>query len=289
MKILCTMPGRFGDIFWSLAAVRAVAEQYGEQVDFATSPKYAACLPIVEAQPYVRRAFQINGWEVLETAPMTPHHPPVEVLRNLGYDHILNLGYTRWPAQPLAFEIAAAHAIPLTVEDLGRPWIAAKEYRYPLSNYAVVTGFTDEWVELKAGLVYALASVVGTVVGIPGCMLVLAPRGGSRLTREWPAIGGDPYEHPAAEGVDLLGAAGHIQGCGVFLGCLSALAVLAAAMGKPRILVEPNPQRHHPIFQHWDTPLVAGNDGLPTFDARHVAEELRKKLGSGSGSGSNQP
>jgi hypothetical protein len=259
VKILCTMPGRYGDIFWSLASVRTIAEQYNTTVDFACSPKYAACLPIVEQQWYVGRAFEIPVWEVQETAPITPAEPPFGGPEY--YDHVFHFGYKHWPQMPLALQIAEQHSIPLTLEDLGQPWITVKGYGQP---GGIVAGFTDEYFELKVGIVQLLLTAGFEIQ-------TLASRHSRWIEESLP-------DWKDERATDLPAAAMYIQSCGVFLGCLSSLAVLAAAMGKPRVLVEPNPQRHHPIFQHWDTPLVTGSDGLPTFDARHVANAVNAKL-----------
>jgi hypothetical protein len=71
----------------------------------------------------------------------------------------------------------------------------------------------------------------------------------------------------------------------VFLGDCSAWHVLAMAMGIPVVLVEPLEARWNPIFYPlgMDGPqvtMVRGNDGNPTFDARHVADALTRALAS---------
>jgi hypothetical protein len=74
-----------------------------------------------------------------------------------------------------------------------------------------------------------------------------------------------------------------IQAADVFLGCNSGLHVLACAIGKPVIMMEPSPARHNPIFFPLGTTgpqvtLVLGNDGQPTWDARAVADTLHRVL-----------
>jgi hypothetical protein len=264
VKVLATMPGRYGDILWSLPTVRALAERHGEPVDFATSATHAQVIEIVGQQDYIGTAFAIEAWKVVEGAPITPRlpydcHPE-------GYHHAYHLGYDQWPMKPLAFEVAERFA-GVTVEMPGflRPWIKVAPGPPRVCPLKLAIGWTDEWFELKGGLMVLLSNALydaGIKVTTKSC-----PAPGSRWTTE---VDG--------EGLSLLEAAQTIQDASLFLGDLSALAVIAAGMGKPRVLVEPQPARHHEIFQHWDTELVIGSDGKPTFDARHVADAVKKKL-----------
>jgi hypothetical protein len=52
-------------------------------------------------------------------------------------------------------------------------------------------------------------------------------------------------------------------------------------LGKQVVMVEPNEARWNPIFYPYDktggrVELVVGNDARPTFDARHVADTLKR-------------
>ena len=79
-------------------------------------------------------------------------------------------------------------------------------------------------------------------------------------------------------------AARHIRHAKVFLGDCSALHVLAVALGTPVVLVEPMEARWNPIFyplgMDGAVQVVKGNDGRPTWDARHVGDVLRERLGA---------
>lgn len=264
-RILCTHPGKAGDILWALPTMRYLAEAYNTQVDFWTSAAYKHVLPLVEAQPYVRHAEHLDSWEVQDTAPMSPWIPPAEVLEHFPeYDHVYHLGYHRWPVLPLAFEVAETAGIPREQwekPEFLRPWITLPP-RVPcgIEPFDLSIGFTDEWFELKFGI----ACLVQHYADAAGGVLCAE---GSRWHRE--------AERPPC---DLLEAAHRIEASRLFLGCLSSLAVIAAGLGKPRVLVEPNPNRHHPIFQHPDRGLVLGADGKPTFDARHVVEAVKENL-----------
>ena len=62
MNILATMPGRHGDIAWSLATVRALAEAYDEPITFAISGKYGSLKELIEAR--VRPAVAHDGGDI---------------------------------------------------------------------------------------------------------------------------------------------------------------------------------------------------------------------------------
>lgn len=292
MKILCTHPGKIGDSFWALPTARAIAEAYGERVDFISSADFTSHLPLLQLQPYLGRVGYCAEWRVQNTAPMSPHMPPsqgkyvsftshrgapeglefgeVPSAAEKDYDLVFHLGYPAWPTARLAEYVyqqaRAQHPDgPATQLDLSRPWIIVPA---PDSRRDIVVGFTDEWAELKVGIITAVSQALGLFPD----PLVLVPPGGSRLEREW-------EQYLSVRVANWVESANLIAGAKVFLGCLSSQAVLACAMGKPRVLVEPNPHRHHEIFQHPDQPLVLGNDGKPTHDARHVADALREKLG----------
>ena len=274
MAILCTMPGRFGDILWALPTVRAISETYELPVDLVVAHKYAAIIPLIEQQPYIRRAWAATDWDIQETAPMTPRIPPtltgevngelVDLLDPIvgAYDRIYHLSYTGWPSQPLPFEIHLTARLQYDGEvdplDLDRPWVHSHGAIY---HVPVVSGFSDEHFELKVGL-FTLLKEQREINQI------IAPH--SRWATE--------LDHAGTE--TWIAAAALIAGAKVFLGCNSGMHVLACALGKPVVMMEPNVQRHHPIFYPFGTEgrvlLVRGLDGQPTFDARHVAEALKK-------------
>lgn len=275
MSILVTHAGRHGDCLWALPTVRAIAETCGEPVDFCISKKYGGLVPLIQEQDYIRTAFSDMTWEIQESAPISPPEPPLEH-RPMGggkYDKTIHLSFRGWPEAPTLAEgywlngQRAEPGIGVMEKglDLGRPWIRVPEPQP--CDYTV--GFTDEYFEMKYGIACILSDDLSPDWVARG---LAAP--GSR----WQVEGGT---YPTS----WLEAAEMIAGARVFLGCLGGLAVLAAALGKPRVLVEPNEQRHHPVFQHWDTELVKGGDGKPTFDARHVAEVVRGRLEGGGGGG----
>lgn len=257
------MPGRHGDILWSLPTARAIAEKYEMPVDFVLSQKYGSLLSLILRQEYIGSVTVDPTWEVQETAPMTPRVPTMP----LEADRVYHLGYEGWPQAPLPFDVAKRAGVTI---DLLRPWITAS---YPDFYGArdVVYGWSDEYFELKYGV---------TLLQHGDNVVITAQ--GSRWQTE--------HCHKDAlyvETTDWEWAANRIASTKVFVGCCSALHVLAVAMGKRCVLMESNPQRHHPIFwpQGMDGPLVRivrGLDGQPTWDSRHVKDAITAALAEGS-------
>jgi hypothetical protein len=272
------MPGRFGDILWALPTMRAIAEVYDQPVEFLTSATYEAIRPLLDQQSYIDCTGFDPGWIVQETAPITPTVPPGSSVYAADvasdphyYDAVYHLGYEGWPSPNLprdiydrAFRQYGAHRYPFPPLDLDRPWITVSDPEAPCE---IAIGFTDEHFELKYG--------IATLLDLPASA-VLAPTR-SRWAREFV---------PAVVSLYVCGwqsAAGIIRNSDVFLGCCSALHVLACALGKPVVLMEPNPQRHHTVFYPYGTEgrvhLVRGLDGQPTFDVRHVRSAIQDALG----------
>ena len=259
-RVVATMPGRFGDILWALPTVRALAERHDQPVELYVSKKYGdeSFLSLIRAQDYIEKAEAIEGWEVVETAPMTPRVPPLGV--STDEDCIFyHLGYPSWPSKPLPYDIAARVGVLVNLE---KPWI-----EWPLTPQwlpEVVTGWSPEWKELKAGISSYVR--LNTTFQI-SC---LVPHG-------------SPYLDVDSVSADWIRTAAEVGAATLFLGDLSAPWVLAVALGTPAVIVEPEPMRHNSIF--WVdiedekgrrmTRMVKGNDNLPTFDWNHVADELK--------------
>lgn len=277
MKILCTCPGKFGDILWALPTVRSLAEAAGQPVSLMTSPGYASILPLLQAQPYIADAGICPTWAVRDTAPMTPWNPfdgePPALPQGYTieeFDSVIHLGYRRWPRRALPYEIEAQtreeYGIAFPPIDLQTPWITPPAYHLPPQSIAI--GFTDEWFELKFGLYWSMRNRFCTrrAIAVDLVDLSASPR--------WDSERGIP-------GTSWESAAAWLAASQVFLGCTSALHVLARAVGKPVVLMEPAEARWQDIFYPYGkeaggVELVCGLDGRPTFDARHVGDALEK-------------
>lgn len=295
MRILCTFPGRAGDIFWALPTVRALSEWTGAPVDLLIAGEFSGMIPLLNAgAPYLGYIFAAPEWGL---TPPEAWNPPADAVASRdillgGYDRIYHLGYRGWPKHPLPFDVEAnlhqqwrdADGDHLHV-DLARPWLELPGYTGTHPR-PLVYGFSDCWFELKVGVVNLLSTqlirrfVTDEDRPFPAYHVV-CPHG-SRWERE----GGWP-------GTSWLEAAEIIAQCQVFCGCCSALHVLAIALGKPVVVLEPMEARWNPIFYPLGTGmgvfagselgrslpaapvhLVCGLDGEPTFDARHVAEAI---------------
>lgn len=217
-------------------------------------------------QPYLAGVVADSRWNMSDgwEAPVLPRK----------YDRVIHLGYRRWPELALPREVEQTAVsegwLREGVVDLGRPWISVKAGDWVND---IACGFTEAWFELKLGLCLAVDSL------LPDYWLTQLTPCGTR----WTAEGNLVDQAFTVEGCGWVTAAQYIRDCKVFLGDCSALHVLAVALGKQAIIVEPMEARWAPIF--WplgmDGPqvrCVKGNDSRPTFDARHTADVLREVL-----------
>ena len=275
-KVLATMPGRHGDILWALPTLRSIAQATGEKPWLMISGKYQAIGPVVAAQPYIEDVVIDRHWKVRETAPITPAEPDELVLPEKA-DVIIHLGYQRWPLEPSLPEEILWNAerqlgVALPDLDLHRPWIQAETLSGGLAPILAVA-FTDEWAELKMGVLAAVLAAGIKELYPEDCDLVA--KAGSRVIREWD-FGLGVQDGPFKEAAICLNSAK------VVLTCNSALWVLAAGLGRPIVMVEPNADRHNKVFlpKEWAHCMVLGGDGRPTFDARAVVEAVERAQAS---------
>lgn len=284
MRILCTHPGKFGDLLWALPTCRALSETYQTPVDLVVAKGFGSLTTLLQRQPYVGVIMEDLLWETQDTAPRTPRTPPTLPGDS---DQVFHLGYDGWPAQRLAEQIwaQAQRQLPsLAPLALDRPWIqvpdediaAVRDQRRHL-----VVGFTAEWIELKVGVCFALKRALKRAFAEDAVVDIIKPPGNSRWD-EWSFRDG-----LYATSQDWPDTAALIAGADVFLGDLSAQWVLANALGVRTIVCEPSKMRwdspggwHESIFWR-PSPLntmVLGTDGLPTFDARAVCATVIEAL-----------
>lgn len=282
MKILCTFPGKIGDILWSLPTVRAISRHFNTPVDFAITPEFdkagAGLLKLIAEQEYIANAYALPGWQVEYKECIQPREPEVA-----EYDMVIHLGYDGWPSCELAkytHDTALKQVRALDPKLDMSPWIAPVEpWSRPYPSVALIfVGWNQEWLELKMGLIVALCKSLAShnvCFGIP--------YGKGMRHEEWTRLnqfdrGGASVEMRVR---DLYGTAKMLTGADFYLGDLSAQWVLANAMGKPCIVMEPSEARWNPIFW-WDgegrNKMVLGGDGKPTFDARHVRDAVLEQL-----------
>ena len=274
-RVLCTMPGRAGDILWALPSVRAIAEHHGDPVDLLIAGEFASMVPLLEQQPYLARVHADPVWNMAEWKP-----PGREDVIS-PYDHVYHLGYRRWPECPLPFEVKFSLAAfgwqgrfeDCPAPDLTRPWITVEDSGFaPAITVAITVGFTEAWFELKLGLLVC----VEQALAYPDLYVLVPPTGGRWVDEAEGAIT-EPFP------CTWLEAAQVIRNSPLFFGDCSALHVLAVGMGKPVVLMEPMEARWNDIFYPLgktgpQVRLVTGNDGRPTFDARACADTLKEAL-----------
>lgn len=275
MTTLTTMPGRHGDILWALPTVRAISEVY-PPVDLLIADKYRAVAELIEARaPYVQAVIPDKSWAVVEAAPImpsTPHGPLAA-----GYERVIHLGYRDWPELPLPYQVCRnAHGHGDSEHFSLDPWLRADPGPEDLALLAhttdVAVGFSEEWAELKVGVLLAVADA------FPDKLFTLLTPAPSRYFEWSQALG---RRNLVLLPCGFLEAARTIQAAKVFLGCLSALWVVANAVGTPAVIVEPEEKRHHPIFwvdRGGENVMVYGVDGKPSFDARHTVDAVRRAL-----------
>lgn len=281
MRILTTFPGKIGDALWSLPTVRAISRHFGVPVHFAITPEFdragAGLLRLIGEQEYIASTFALPGWEVEYKECMQPREPEV----GGEWDRVFHLGYYGWPSCALAKYIHEAAAE--TYQELAMlpeqpdmsPWIMLSSPDSPPAGFPeIFVGWNQEWLELKMGLLLAL--VESTAQKDPLYSVVCGE--GMRHT-EWEAI--QAFDAVELSQCDLYEAAKILAHCHFYLGDLSAQWVLACAMGKPCVVMEPSEARWNPIFW-WDgegrNRMVLGGDGKPTFDARHVRDAVLAQL-----------
>lgn len=259
MTTLVTFPGRNGDLLWALPTLRAIAERTGP-VDLQVANEFTTLVDLLQHQPYLGKVWADPRWNLVP--PREWDAPVVE-----GYDRVIHAGYRGWPEAclPAWTELCVKTSYPDLVDlqvDYETPWItvpAAIPAKWN-SSYQIISGWSDEWFELKFGLVKLL--------GRGDLGLICQP--GGRWDTE--AMGLPIFPCRWVE------AAQWIQQGRLFFGCCSALHVLAVAMGIPVLIVEPNPARENPIFYPFGmtgrVTVVKGLDGGFTHDARHTADAL---------------
>lgn len=213
MKVLATYPGKYGDILWSLAAIRAYQASTGDEVTFACMPKYQAILPLIAVQPYIAFAYALDGWEE-ESNTVLCAQPAVPQAKVTGFDKVYHLGFRVIPGWPVLSGI------------LGRQYIdhSASVMRVYLRN---PLPFLDVGCQEVGGI-----SVAFTDMHPKTKRFVL-----SRLLNEFgPAV-------TVVNTLPFLDAARAIQISRIFVGCRSSNYVVAHGLNKRVIAFEPDEAR----------------------------------------------
>lgn len=267
-KVLCTFPGRYGDLLWALPTVRAISQYYGVPVDLQIGGEFESIAPLIGQQPYIRRVIVDDRWTL--TPPDEWQAPRLEH-PDQQHDHIHHLGYRGWPDRPLAQyiygQVSSGWLPPL---DLETPWIVHHGTRHSY-HFPWCFGFTEAHFELKFGLIELLRRGYRTSTVRTSSLHPVSICSGER------------WETEGRESRCRWDTAAALLSCSQFLlADCSALHVLAVAMGKQVLLCEPMEARWNDIFyplgKSGRVELILGNDGKPTFDARHVHDAVKAAL-----------
>lgn len=256
-RTLVTFPGKIGDCLWAMASMKEIAKRQGKGIAVALSPYLKPLQRLLMLQDWVQECMILPDWQVEFNAPVTPRIPPSIPD---GYD-VIHLGLEHWPDPTLP----QAFARIVDVYPDGTPWISA-----PWTSCLSGTGtpcivWTDEWVELKVGLIAAL------VRAIPSQFTLLThPR--ARL--------GTEFTFPPAIKVccvDIYNMACYLGQTPLLITDKSMARVLAYGMGTGTLVVEPSEPRHNPVFDpptQWRQDLAVLNG----FDAREVVQLVGEYL-----------
>lgn len=261
-----------------MPTLRAIADHYQTRVSLLTSWEYGdpALLGLIRRQRYIETAEADPHWKVLQTAPMTPAVPPEPFMVEEEFDLVFHLGHTGWPELPLAYQVRAnarqqdGKDFPLVLDD---PWLRNyTDTPPPRQPQTVAVCWSNEWIELKMGLTFAVAAA------LPGVRFkILCPRGGGRV-EEWLQV---LPSNCCMVHCSWAEASRWLETSALYLGCLSGMWVMANATGTPVVAMEPAEQRWNSIFWR-ESPrneLVLGGDGKPSFHSPHVIDVLKRRLG----------
>lgn len=217
---LCTHPGKFGDILWSLPTAREFCKLDGRPVDFAIRPPYRSLIPLLSAQKYIADVFVIENWESTGS-PFgdQPWESPPHGRIGIDYTIVTDLGY-RSPPRDLgcARFLAAQHGMNLpetgfypflTVVPSSAAPTAPKKNRY------IGVGIGGREMEQQMKFWVEISKVTQIQ------LLDLSKFG-------WLEAG------TALDDVQ----------CVAFVGSRSSLRVLALGLGKSTIIFEPHPGRN---------------------------------------------
>lgn len=291
MRILCTMPGKYGDILWGLPTVRAISETFDVQVDLIVSTDYSDHRDLLRRQSYIRDVRPWSSWEspapgAASWSPFdnTLHYLPRDLPRDLPEcDRVFHLGYRRAPDRPLPAFIydevtRLAPDIAFRPLDLDRPWIqAAATTSRPVHRrdapMAVAVGWSSNAAAWKRDVTMALQERFTSTRFIP----VMTA---GAVDDTWKAL----WCFDMAPAADWVAAAERVAESRFFVGCCSALHVLACAMGMPALVVEPDENRWDAAFYPYGTDgrvrLVRGDRADPAASIRAIAPLFNELMGA---------
>lgn len=217
---LCTFPGKYGDILWSLPTVREISKLVGEKVDFCCMEQYKSLYPLLRAQPYINDVFELPEWIFWHSnygdQPWNPQ-PPAQARIDAKYAKHFHLGYRSHPGKTFGnvemqlMDFIAMQAGVRISDPLHFLYAAPLVLGPP---HTIAYGFNDQYATLKASFLDAFREHM---------------RG---------------YNLIDVTKLPWLDAALAIERSQCFVGCRSASWVLANGLDKPMFIYEPHPARN---------------------------------------------
>lgn len=216
-KVLCTFSGPNGDILWSLPTAKAIASLGEGKVDFAMMPDYEKLIPLIEAQPYIDKAFVVPDWSRWHSNHGDqPWQPPKHIEE--AYERSYHLTYRSHPGLggvrlPLIDFTANQQGIKLKdpLPFLTVPQVVDHDEFIEF----VAVAFNAQYVEVKAQFLKALEDKMPDVVFV------------------------DVTKLPWVKTANI------IKNAIAFVGCRSSNYVIANGVGQKNIFTfEPHPSRN---------------------------------------------
>lgn len=129
--IACSHPGKFGDLLYTMGAVRYLAGIYGP-VDFYTSDMYGSVKRLLDYQDYINECIVADGYQVLEHGWGAQPWDMSAYMTRRSYDQVFQFGYRNFPDRPLPEFALSEHGIhginPSMLDVFRYPWLPVADF-----------------------------------------------------------------------------------------------------------------------------------------------------------------
>jgi len=221
-RYLATFSGVFGDILWSLPTVKCISEVIvGEKLDFGMMMAHNSLIPFLEQQPYIDKAFGVEGWTLQhDNYGAQPWNPPATAHK--PYERCWDLAYRCHPG---------IHRSPIPLIDFIAEQQGLKlKNPYPFLFPRKPPNFGEEMVDWKKVVAYSFNTQYQEAKKV---FL-------ERLKALCPELTFLDVQH-----YEWREMAYFVQKAMCFVGCRSSNNVVAHGVGQKNIFIyEPHPSRH---------------------------------------------
>lgn len=234
--VLCTCPGKLGDLIYCQPAIIALGEHLGRPVSLLTSSYCRSALPLLALQPHLDSVAEDQNYGLKD---FSLGCQPWRMSEPAGFERVFHLGLRpRW-AGPGIFRrhlsrtflrmVKLAYGLELAWE-AGRPYLELAPE--PISDRLVFQGLGKSFVAMAgAGLLDHLRSVWADLLTGAGLGVVALAGPGEEEAYDW-------LDCTVATPPDLLAAARLIKGARAFVGVESVGAALADGLKTPRLVLD---------------------------------------------------